>query len=514
MPTPLWWTRRAAGFHRHRRPPLPPWGHERARLEGRRGHKLARGARAAVAALAGRPQHARRRVSAGVTTANVLPGSANAIGAGQAFVIKLRPTAERSASAMLLEPPFSLNGTYVDPFQRPRWRQMKHACGENPVSLTHAVYYSGRVYSGTCMDTQWAFRQAYNTARLVKDKQDAYCAKALAGEWTGLGEFPEELQWEALVDVLRGRVKVQNHCYEGVDLDGMVRLTNEFKFYTAAFHHAHEAYMVPDLIKKVYGHPPAVAIFATHARYKREASRGSEFAPRILADNGLDVVLKSDHPVVNSRHLVYEAQQAHYFGLQTNLALASVTSTPARIMGPDHRIGRLIEGFDAAHFRRYSLGQPPASARCRPKTGLIDGIAQLENPYTSVKPKSSQKVPTTPNFDKEIADAIKYEGLPPLEPETAASDVVVFSNVGSVFMKDVATRRVSEVFAAADSGADGVVVVEKGRIVCSGVRLACLAAVSRTDVLHTKYMTYRRRDKIIRRFIELHVRVNAVHAIL
>ncbi|KAJ7150973.1 carbohydrate esterase family 9 protein [Mycena crocata] len=412
----------------------------------------------------------RLSISGGVTTANVLPGSANAIG-GQAFVIKLRPTAERSASAMLLEPPFSLNGTYVDPFQRPRWRQMKHACGENP----------SRVYSGTRMDTQWAFRQAYNTARLVKDKQDEYCAKALAGEWTGLGEFPEELQWEALVDVLRGRVKVQNHCYEGVDLDGMVRLTNEFKFSIAAFHHAHEAYMVPDLIKKAYGHPPAVAIFATHARYKREAFRGSEFAPRILADNGLDVVLKSDHPVVNSRHLVYEAQQAHYFGLQANLALASVTSTPARIMGQDHRIGRLIEGFDADVILWDSH---PLALGAAPKQVFIDGIAQLENPYTSVKPKSSQKVPTTPNFDKEIADAIKYEGLPPLEPETAASDVVVFSNVGSVFMKDVATRRVSEVFAAADSGADGVVVVEKGRIVCSGVRLACPAAVSRTDVLH------------------------------
>jgi hypothetical protein len=74
------------------------------------------------------------------------------------------------------------------------------------------------------MDTQWAFRQGYNTARKIKEKQDAYCAKALAGEWKDLGDFPEDLQWEALVDVLRGRVKVQNHCYEAVDLDGIVRV--------------------------------------------------------------------------------------------------------------------------------------------------------------------------------------------------------------------------------------------------------------------------------------------------
>lgn len=40
------------------------------------------------------------------------------------------------------------------------------------------------------------------------------------------------------------------------------------------------------------GHPPAVALFATHARYKREAYRGSEFAPKILADNGIQVVVK------------------------------------------------------------------------------------------------------------------------------------------------------------------------------------------------------------------------------
>ena len=63
-------------------------------------------------------------ISGGVTTANVLPGSADAIG-GQAFTIKLRPTLERSSSAMVLEPPHSLNGSALDPALPPRWRQMK-----------------------------------------------------------------------------------------------------------------------------------------------------------------------------------------------------------------------------------------------------------------------------------------------------------------------------------------------------------------------------------------------------
>ena len=58
------------------------------------------------------------------------------------------------------------------------------------------------------MDTAWAFREAYEHARKIKEAQDNSCAKATRGDWAGLGDYPEDLQWEALVDVLRGRVKV------------------------------------------------------------------------------------------------------------------------------------------------------------------------------------------------------------------------------------------------------------------------------------------------------------------
>ena len=62
------------------------------------------------------------------------------------------------------------------------------------------------------MDGQWNFRNAYNEAKKVKDDQDAFCQKVEAEEWSSLvgdkASFPESLQWEALVDVLRGRVKV------------------------------------------------------------------------------------------------------------------------------------------------------------------------------------------------------------------------------------------------------------------------------------------------------------------
>jgi len=217
----------------------------------------------------------------------------------------MRPVAERSTFAKLVDPPFTYNGSGIVPFDPPRWRYLKHACGENP----HGVYGATRMVrssfaknSDRCTDIHWqdsiyALRTAYNEARKLKEKQDHFCAKANAGHWADVnalgGEFPDSLQWEALVDLLRGRVRLNVHCYEAVDFDGLVRLSNEFKFEIAAFHHAHEAYLVPDLLKKAYGKPPAVAIFATNARYKREAYRGSEFAAKILHEEGLDVVVKA-----------------------------------------------------------------------------------------------------------------------------------------------------------------------------------------------------------------------------
>jgi hypothetical protein len=86
------------------------------------------------------------------------------------------------------------------------------------------------------------------------------------------------------------------------------------------------------------------------------------YAPRILADEGIDVVMKvstshvlkfeilrssalcqSDHPAI-SRSLLHEAQQAHYHGLPDHLALSSVIGVPAKIAGLDWRLGFIKKG--------------------------------------------------------------------------------------------------------------------------------------------------------------------------
>ncbi|KLO16031.1 composite domain of metallo-dependent hydrolase [Schizopora paradoxa] len=419
-------------------------------------------------------------IAGGVTTSLILPGSANAIG-GQGFVIKLRPTSERSPTSMLLDPPNNLfiNNSWAESSSgAPKWRQMKHACGENP----------SRVYGNTRMDNIWSFRTAYDTARQLKEKQDALCERVSSVDEISIEEditFPENLQWEALVDVLRGRVKVHVHCYETVDLDDVVRLTNEFQFSIAAFHHAHETYLVPDLLKKAYGHAPASAIFATNARYKREAFRGSEFAARILNQNGLKVVMKVN-PVLNSRYLLYEAQQAFYYGLPANVALAAVTTTPAEVLGVSHRVGSISEGLDADVVVWDSH---PLALGATPKQVYIDGLPQIHAatrdgsfgtsgvarddapPYVVEKPASFQVEPRAPNWDKEVADAVKWEGLPPIAPSSSSSEetlqeaqMVVFTNVSSVSL------RVAPEFgmmSAEFEGGEGVVVVKNGQVLCA-----------------------------------------------
>ncbi|KAF8549605.1 composite domain of metallo-dependent hydrolase [Imleria badia] len=400
-------------------------------------------------------------IAGGVTTSLILPGSADAIG-GQAFAIKLRSTSERSSSSLLVDPPYGLNGTQVDYHIPPRWRHMKHACGENP---------SGS-YSGTRMDTAWSYREAYERARQIKAKQDEYCLKAFADEWDGLKEFPEDLQWEALVDILRGRVKVQTHCYEAVDLDAFVRLSNEFQFPVAAFHHAHEAYLVPAVLKRAYEHPPAIAMFAAFARYKREAYRHSEFAPRILNEQGIKVVMKSDHPAIQSRWLLHEAQQAHYYGLPANVSLASVTTNAAEVLGLDYRLGYIKEGYDAD---LVIWDSHPLTLGATPVQVFIDGIPQLQTSFTKKK-EDRQAAPITPSFDEEVKATVKFVGLPPLEPTPITSGGVLFRNVSSMWRRD--GSGVHSVFQIHSAEDEGIVFVEDGEIVCSGSMGTCAAFVN------------------------------------
>jgi hypothetical protein len=227
------------------------------------------------------------------------------------------------------------------------------------------------------------------------------------------------------------------------------------------------------VLQTAYGGAPAAAVFAVKARYKRESYRGSEFAPKILHEAGIRVILKSDHPVINSRHLIFEAQQAHYYGLPEEAALSAVTSTPAGVAGLDHRLGYLKKGYDADVVVWDSH---PLTLGATPKQVFIDGVTQLENPFIVSKSAAFHKAPETPDWDKEAKEALRYDGLPPLEPRKRTNKIVAFANVSSLFLKDD-TLEIQEQFLTKGSDA-GMVVVNEGTIVCSGSSSSCLSSLT------------------------------------
>jgi imidazolonepropionase-like amidohydrolase len=142
--------------------------------------------------------------SGGVTTSLVLPGSALLMG-GEGFVFKLRPAPDGTSEGMLVNHGLE-EGT--------GWRWMKMACGENP----KAVFSSQKTMPMTRMGEAWMFRERLSKARDLLRQQDAWCAAAeriqnhpdrILSE-----SFPESLENESLVALLRGKVKLNVHCYE------------------------------------------------------------------------------------------------------------------------------------------------------------------------------------------------------------------------------------------------------------------------------------------------------------
>lgn len=401
--------------------------------------------------------------SGGVTTSLVLPGSGNNIG-GEAFVIKHavghRDGRDELSIASLLAAPDAADLRYI-----------KMACGEN----AKRVYGKTGEHGPTSrLGEAWEFRHAFEQAAAYVQAQDDWCAAAEAASasvasqkgngrhWAaGLTSYlPREIKWDTLAAVLRGQVFVNTHCYTVPDLESFVGYTNEFHFNVRAFHHAHQTFLVPEVLKRAWGAdkygPPALALFADNMYYKAEAQIATEYAGKVLWDHGLTPVYVSDNPVLNAQHVLLEAAKAYKYGLPYHAALASVTTAPAERLGLGDRLGKIKPGFDADVVVWDS---DPLSVGAAPVQVWIDGNAQFDQPVELLKPASTPLVP-----DEKLAAL-------PEEPIDVEGDVV-FTGVTKVLLDGHEE--------AAQGPAPWTVAVSHGEIVCLG---ACSEHVeaARTD---------------------------------
>lgn len=435
----------------------------------------------------------RTTLAGGITSALVLPGSLDNIG-GHAVLVKLGALAGRSPSSRVIDPPRAMvmpgeanhgrdalyspaSGMHRDDGST-SFRQVKMACGENAFK-----------YDLVRPDEAWNFRSAFERARQVRESQDDFCAKVKSGMLDDAPpdalHFPTNLEVDVLVDVLRGRTKVHTHCYSMNDLDAFVRHANEFNFSIAAFHHAHETYLVSSTLHAAPHTTPAVALFSTNAFYKYESYFGTPFLAKLLASHNITPIFKSDHPVTDSRRLVNQAAEAHHFGLDAIEALRGVTSYPARTMGLEHRIGHIAQGWDA-DFVLWD--RHPLQLGATPVAVYVDGASQFDEVHASGPDVQGDKplhAPRAGNYTQELTrvssalDAIAH-GLERAFPEPVAHvSSAILTNVSRVYERANGTIQARDL-------RDGSLAYINGRVACIGSYEECKvhidSATRRVDV--------------------------------
>jgi len=262
-----------------------------------------------------------RGLAGGVTTSLLLHGSANMIG-GQAVVIKHKYGLGRDAMLFPGAP-----------------RSIKFASGENP----KRVYGSRDQLPSTRMGNFAVQREALVQAQDYMKEWDNYEAKVKKGDKDAT-QPKHDLKLEALADVLRGKLMVQIHCYRADEFLNEIAMAKEFGYKIRAFHHALEAYKVPE---KIAAENIAIATFADWWGYKEEAWDAIPWNAVISMRKGVIVAIKSDSDDF-ARRLNQEAGKTmRYGGATEDEALKMITLNAAWIVGVDDRVGSIDVGKDA-----------------------------------------------------------------------------------------------------------------------------------------------------------------------
>ena len=290
-----------------------------------------------------------RDLAGGVTTANVLHGSANPIG-GKNAVIKLRYG--KSASEMLF---------------RGAKPGIKFALGENTKRRGIPLFAgtNPRRYPSSRMGVEDVIRSAFQAAREYQRSWKEYRDRQADGERRPAPR--RDLTLEPLAEILRGERLVHAHCYRADEILMLIRVADDFGFKIATFQHVLEGFKVA---KEIAAHGAGASTFSDWWAYKVEAYDAIPHNAAVMTRKGVLVSINSDS-AEEARHLNHEAAKAmRWGGLNEEEALALVTLNPAKQLQIADRVGSIEEGKDAdlVIYNRY-----PLSVYAVPEMVFIDG---------------------------------------------------------------------------------------------------------------------------------------------
>ncbi len=264
-----------------------------------------------------------RALAGGVTTVNVLHGSANPIGGGNA-ILKLRWG--QDAAGLRFEG--AMPG-------------LKLALGENPKRSRSAGQGNQR-YPATRMGVMDVIRQAFTEAREYQKAWQEHESAAKAGK----NPLPprRDFKLERLVEILEGKRHVHAHCYRADEILQLLRLAEEFGFKIRTLQHVLEGYKVAD---EIAAHGAGGSTFSDWWGYKVEAYDAIPHNAALMTERGVVVSINSDSGE-EMRHLNQEAAKTmKWGGLDEIEALKLVTLNPAIQLGIDDRVGSIEVGKDA-----------------------------------------------------------------------------------------------------------------------------------------------------------------------
>ena len=299
----------------------------------------------------------RALANGGVTSLQILPGSANLFG-GRSVTLKNVPA--RTMQGMKF--PGAPHG-------------LKMACGENP----KRVYGSKGREPSTRMGNM-----AVNRATWIKARD--YQKKRAAGK-----DQPRDLGMETLADVLEGKILVHNHCYRADEMANVIDMGKEFGYRVTAFHHAVEAYKIADLLRD---NGVCSALWGDWYGFKMEAYDGiKENVPLVHRAGACTIVHSDDDNGI--QRLNQEAAKALGAGrrmgidIPDEIAWTWLAINPARAMGISEQTGSLKVGKMADVVL---WNGNPFSTYTRPDKVWIDGALLYDSANPKLRPVSDFEV--------------------------------------------------------------------------------------------------------------------------
>ncbi|MFC1759390.1 amidohydrolase family protein, partial [Planctomycetota bacterium] len=258
-----------------------------------------------------------RQLAGGVTTANVLHGSANPIG-GQNQVIKLR-WGNNSDGLKFDEAPAGI----------------KFALGEN---VKRSRVSNNRRYPRTRMGVEQIIRDAFLRARQYRDRR-------IAWEKDRIGLPPRrDLELDAIVEILDKERWIHCHSYRQDEILALLRTLESFNVRIGTLQHILEGYKIAEAMKQ---HGAMASSFSDWWAYKFEVYDAIPYNGSIMHNVGVEVSFNSDDREL-ARHLNHEAAKAvKYGGVDPIEALKFVTLNPAKQLRIDHMVGSLEVGKHA-----------------------------------------------------------------------------------------------------------------------------------------------------------------------